>query len=150
MKYKKKYFVIIFQKEKVNTSTLLIIFIVKSLQKEQNSTNLLLWPPICRNKHAITPKWFNSLDTNSTRYAKEYQAILLSQPPSKISAQHKHFVFGSSNVFFQCKSETAFWIKTISVANRIKHCHSLLHFGEFTCFNSCLNFLAGQYYFQGS
>ena len=40
--------------------------IVKSLQKEQNSTNLPLWPPICRNKTAITPKWFNSLDTNST------------------------------------------------------------------------------------
>ena len=53
-----------FQKE--NTFTLLIIFIVKSLQKEQNSKNLLLWPPICRNKPAITPKWFNSLDTNST------------------------------------------------------------------------------------
>ena len=32
----------IFQKEKGNTFTLLIIFIVKSLQKEQNSTNLLL------------------------------------------------------------------------------------------------------------
>ena len=46
--------VIIFQKE--NTFTLLIIFIVKSLQKEQNSTNLLLQPPICRNKPAITPK----------------------------------------------------------------------------------------------
>ncbi len=55
----------IFQKENGNTFTLLIIFIVKSLQKEQNSTNLLLWPPICRNKHAITPKWFNYLDTNS-------------------------------------------------------------------------------------
>ena len=61
----KKIFVIIFQKENGNTFTLLIIFIVKSLQKEQNSTNLLLWPPICRNKPAITPKWFNSLDTNS-------------------------------------------------------------------------------------
>ena len=33
---------IIFQKEKGNTFTLLLIFIVKSLQKEQNSTNLLL------------------------------------------------------------------------------------------------------------
>ena len=33
---------ITFQKEKGNTFTLLIIFIVKSLQKEQNSTNLLL------------------------------------------------------------------------------------------------------------
>ena len=32
----------IFQKEKGNTFKLLIIFIVKSLQKEQNSTNLLL------------------------------------------------------------------------------------------------------------
>ena len=37
----KFFFVIIFQKEKGNTYTLLIIFIVKSLQKEQKSTNLL-------------------------------------------------------------------------------------------------------------
>ena len=66
---KKKIFVIIFQKENGNTFTLFIIFIVKSLQKEQNSTNLLLWPPICRNKSAITQKWFNSLDTNSIQYA---------------------------------------------------------------------------------
>ena len=45
----------IFQKEKGNDSTLLIIFI------EQNSTNLLLWPPICRNEReslqsATTPR----------------------------------------------------------------------------------------------
>ena len=33
--------VIFFQKENGNTITFLIIFIVKSLQKEQNSTNLL-------------------------------------------------------------------------------------------------------------
>ena len=38
----KKKIVIIFKKEKGNTFTLLIIFIVKSLRKEQNSTNLLL------------------------------------------------------------------------------------------------------------
>ena len=38
----KKKIVIIFQKENGNNFTLLIIFIVKSLQKEQNSTNLLL------------------------------------------------------------------------------------------------------------
>ena len=62
----KKNFVIIFQEENGNTFTFLIIFIVKYLQKEQNSTNLLLWPPICLYKSAITPKWFNSLDTNST------------------------------------------------------------------------------------
>ena len=36
------FFVIIFQKENGNTFTILIIFIVKSLQKEQSSTNLLL------------------------------------------------------------------------------------------------------------
>jgi hypothetical protein len=40
--YEVKKNIIIFQKEKVNTFTLLIIFIVKSLQKEHNSTNLLL------------------------------------------------------------------------------------------------------------
>ena len=36
------FFVIIFQKENGNTITLFIIFIMKSLQKEKNSTNLLL------------------------------------------------------------------------------------------------------------
>ena len=40
--YEVKKNVIIFQKEKGNPFTLLSIFIVKSLQKEQNSTNLLL------------------------------------------------------------------------------------------------------------
>ena len=40
--YEVKKIVIIFQKENGNTFTLLIIFIVKSLPKEQNSTNLLL------------------------------------------------------------------------------------------------------------
>ena len=70
---KKFFFVIIFQKENGNTFTLSIIFILKSLQKEQNSTNLLLWPPICWNKSAITPKWFNSLDTNSSaKFSKSF------------------------------------------------------------------------------
>ena len=59
---------LLFFKKKIEI--LLFIFRVKSLQKEQNSTNLLLWPPICRNKPAITPKWFNSLDTNSTFQSK--------------------------------------------------------------------------------
>ena len=40
--YEVKKNIIIFQKENGNTFTLLIIFILKSLQKEQNSTNLLL------------------------------------------------------------------------------------------------------------
>ena len=39
---KKSNIIIIFQKENGNNFTLFIIFIVKSLQKEQNSTNLLL------------------------------------------------------------------------------------------------------------
>ena len=39
---KRKKNVVIFQKENGNTVTLLIIFVVKSLQKKQNSTNLLL------------------------------------------------------------------------------------------------------------
>ena len=38
----KKKIAIIFQKENGNAFTLLIIFIVKSLQKEQNSTNQIL------------------------------------------------------------------------------------------------------------
>ena len=49
---------------------------MKSLQKEQNSTNLLLWPLICRNKPAITPKWFNSLDTNSRVITFDMKQIL--------------------------------------------------------------------------
>jgi hypothetical protein len=53
--YDVKKIVIIFQKEKENTFTLLIIFIVQSLQKEQKSTNILL-ALICRNKPAITLK----------------------------------------------------------------------------------------------
>ena len=39
---KKKLMLLFFQKENGNTFILFIIFIVKSLQKEQNSTNLLL------------------------------------------------------------------------------------------------------------
>ena len=38
----KKNNIIIFQKENGNTFTLLIIILVKSIQKEQNSTNHLL------------------------------------------------------------------------------------------------------------
>ena len=62
---KKKKLLLFFKKKMEILLHFFIIFIVKSLQKEQNTTNLLLWPPICRNRSAITPKWFNSLDTNS-------------------------------------------------------------------------------------
>jgi hypothetical protein len=40
--YEVKKNIVIFYKEEGNTFTLLIIFIVKSLQKEQNSSNQLL------------------------------------------------------------------------------------------------------------
>ena len=39
------FFIINFQKEKTNTFTILIILIVKCLQIELHSTNLLIWPP---------------------------------------------------------------------------------------------------------
>ena len=55
---------------------------MKSLQKEQNSTNLLLCPPICRNSW-ITPKWFNSLDTNSIRNSNLEQFELHSRDFSR-------------------------------------------------------------------
>ena len=53
-------FSINFQKDKGNILTLLIILIMKSLQIELHSTNLLLWPTICKNKRAIPPKYNNS------------------------------------------------------------------------------------------
>ena len=67
--YEVFFFIINFQNEKANTVTLLIILIIRRLQIELHSTNLLLWPPICRNKRAITPKCYNSLETNFTSYA---------------------------------------------------------------------------------
>ena len=51
----KKKNVIIFQKENGNTFTLLIIFIVKSLQKEQNSTNLH-YDPQCAGINLQSPQ----------------------------------------------------------------------------------------------
>ena len=69
--WRKKLWLFFFQKENGNTFTFLIILIVKKLQKEQNGTNQLLWPPICRNKRAITLKWINSYKTNfNTMYFK--------------------------------------------------------------------------------
>ena len=55
----------VLKKEKGHNFTLLNIFIVKSLQKEQNSTNLLLWPPIMK-------EWINvqSSQSQSTPKAK--------------------------------------------------------------------------------
>ena len=55
-----KFFIINFKKKvQILLHFFKIILIVKRLQIELHSTNLLLGPPICRNKHAITPKCYN-------------------------------------------------------------------------------------------
>ena len=74
---KEKKIKIPFSKKNGNTITLLIIILVKSLQKEQKSTNLVLWPSICQNKPAITPKWFNSLDTLHFKVAAGLEGVFV-------------------------------------------------------------------------
>ena len=54
--YSKKNIIIIFQNEKGNTFTLLIIFIGKTLQKEQNSINLLLVRPQSARLNVQSPQ----------------------------------------------------------------------------------------------
>ena len=106
--WSKFFLFIIFQKENGNTFTLLIIFIVKSLQKEQSSTNLLLWPPICRNKPAITPKWFNSLDTNSIIHTIIFCKLESNPLFSELwfyHNPHHHNLYLSSLVFATIKHE---------------------------------------------
>ena len=67
--YEEKIYHYFFKKKReILLNTLLIIFIVKNLQKVQISTNLRLWTPICRKKLAITPKWINSYKTNLSTY----------------------------------------------------------------------------------
>ena len=61
-----------FQKENGNTFTLLIIFIVKSLQKEQNSTNLLLWPQSAGIKLQLPQSDSTPSTLNSNNYAYIY------------------------------------------------------------------------------
>ena len=55
--------------------------------------------------------------------------------------------------FFQCKSETAFWIKTISVANRVKHCHSVVNLSVSTAvwifWRESITFKGGKIYKYG-
>ena len=65
---------------------------MKSLQKEQNSTNLLLWPTICRNNSAITPKWFNSLDTNSRVEIKSLQSFYFDELRLMKNNEHLSFI----------------------------------------------------------
>ena len=53
-----------FKKIRVFPYTFKYFFSKKSSNRDFG-TNPPLWPPIYRHKSAITPKWFNSLDTNS-------------------------------------------------------------------------------------
>ena len=77
--YEVKKNVFYFSKRKWKYFYTFYYFLVKSLQKEQTSTNLLLWPQICRNKSAITPKWFNSLDTNSKVFTLKPEKIIFTK-----------------------------------------------------------------------
>ena len=56
---------LLFQKENWNIIELLIIFLVKSLQKEQKAQIMEYKTQSAKIKSAITPKWFKPLDTNS-------------------------------------------------------------------------------------
>ena len=53
--------------------------------KRANSTNHPAWIPICQNKPAITPKWFNSLDTNSNLETWDCSTQLI-LPPADFSS----------------------------------------------------------------
>ena len=64
----KHFFITInFQNKKANTFTLLIILIVKSLRIELYVAQIA---QICRNKRAITPKYYNFSETNFIEEAK--------------------------------------------------------------------------------
>ena len=73
---------------------------MKSLQKEQNSTNLLLWPPICRNKPAISPKWFDSLDTNSNIIPKITYQNIVQRDMNKFFVHLPFGVVYKTDIFF--------------------------------------------------
>ena len=69
------FFIINFQKEKANALTILIILIAQSLQIKLYSTNLLLRPQICWNKHAIIPKCYNSLEARNAFWKAFFTTI---------------------------------------------------------------------------
>ena len=103
-KRKRKKF--LFQKENGNTFTLLIIVLDKSLQKEQIAQITQYDRPlICRNKPAINPKWFNSLDTNSIRKPNGHYRVALSVLfnyfPKRV-----HFVWSHSQEDKSCSSNS--------------------------------------------
>ena len=58
MKYEK--YIIILKKKREILLHFYLFLSWKVFKKEQTGTNPLLWPTICRNKRAITPKGINS------------------------------------------------------------------------------------------
>ena len=126
--------VIILQKEKENTFILLIILIVKSLPIELHSKNLLLWPPIYWNKCAITPKWFNSLDTNFMLICLMFEKWVLTTELLN-SSEHTWIVFWPHvvilNVSFLPRIMNKFFVKSYPVYTKIWNMmplSTLMHF----------------------
>ena len=96
---------------------------MKSLQKEQNSTNLLLWPPICRNKSAITPKWFNSLDTNSSPELYTVQTGLYNEGTYVRMQMVMHKI--NTNVWTKFSTRSCSWTsRAWTVLMRCRRCWS--------------------------
>ena len=131
---------LLFFKKKREILLHLIIFIVKSLQKEQKSTNLLLTPPICRNKRAITPKWINSKETNFTMPAA-----------NAIEVEPKVFI---------CKSNSSFYVRGTSINYIVRNqifnsifklwMPQVFELARFKVIQRTLEGLAGDYYFWRS
>ena len=74
---------------------------MKSLQKEQNSTNLLPWPTICRNKHAKWPP--SDLTPWTLTLLRQYENIVECAKTQIIVSLNKIF---SNLCFFHCISVT--------------------------------------------
>ena len=65
--WSKKKKLLLFFKKKMEILLHFLSFLLWKVFKKSKIAQIynILWSPICRNKPAITPKWFNSLDTNS-------------------------------------------------------------------------------------
>ena len=111
-------------------------FFSKKSSNRAFGTNPPLWPPICRHKSAITPKWFNSLDTNSRNYPKLiFHSFIL-----EADAQYTLRIPTGINLFFKnFQSRLVFsWKKFDGIVSKCLEQNKL----TLKCFlkdNSCLN-----------
>ena len=133
---------LLFFKEKmiISTFTLLINFLVKSLQKEQNSTNLLLWPPgiNLQSPQSDSTFWTLTLQYIRLRLSRVkvhcanqltlWLFLLLCAHGSKIASSRKVAQSASIIVdrnWFQCQN----WrkIKIFSFAKSLNKTNSIVH-----------------------